>query len=130
MVARAAPSPADLEKADYDRLAARAALAAQVGPFRRVFGVMKQVAYPATTSKILSQNSTRDRVLFVTVSVLGTFPVIFNKSDSDGVMGQRVAFSDNIPGANVNYLDFILYPGDELHATTGPGTLQVNEQSF
>jgi hypothetical protein len=130
MVARSTMSPADLEKVHYERLMGRAALAAQVGPFRRVFGVMKQVVFAVATSKVLSQNSTRDRILFVTVSVLGTLPVVFNKSDSDGVMGQRVAFSDNIPGANINYLDFILYPGDELHATAGPGALQVNEQSF
>jgi hypothetical protein len=109
----------------------RAAFAAQVGPFRRIFGVMRQPTWASPDSKSLAQNSTRDRVLFVTVSVIGTTTAVFNKSDSDGSAGLRVAFSDNVPGAAVNYLDFILLPGEELHATASAGvTMQVNEQSY
>jgi hypothetical protein len=125
------PSPSDLDAAEYRELMGRAALAAQVGPYRRVYGVLKQVQYQSSDSKRLSQNSTNNRVLFVSVSAIGALSVVFNKSDADGVMGQRITFVDNVPGAGVNYYDVVLFPGDELHATaSASAVLQVNEQSY
>lgn len=125
------PTVGELDAAALDELNRRAALAAQVGPYRRPYGVLKQSVYQAESSKQLAQNSTKVRVLFVTVSVLGSQAMVFNKTDSIGAFGLRVALSDNVPGQSVSYIDFILYPGDELHATAPAGTvLQVNEQSF
>lgn len=135
MVARdhSKPSGSELDQQAYENLMRRSALAAQVGPYRRTFGAKRQISFAAVGggTKQLSSNGTRDRVLFVTVSVFGTEPIVFNNASSDGASGLRLTFSDNVPGSNVNYMDFILFPEDALFATSISGAvLQINEQTF
>lgn len=98
-----------------DDVTLRAYFASVIGPFRRPFGVRGFVKYPAAdvTTQRLVLNSTRDRVLAVTVS----------RQDVTGA-ANPVTFSQQVNGASSNdfsvtftgvgIFNFIVRPGESL----------------
>jgi hypothetical protein len=123
--------PAEEQEAALHELYRRAALAAQVGPCRRPYGALRQPTFPTAGTQQISKNTTQNRILFVTVTVIGTAAIVFSKSDSSGVAGYRTTLSDNQPGQMNNAADFVLFPGDELHAASSANTqLQTLEQTY
>jgi hypothetical protein len=93
---------------------AREYFASVIGPFRAPFGVRGAVALQPGASAQVARNTTRDRVLFITVSrsdVGGGVPLIFTRNDQGSTNDFQIVF-----GA-ATVLRFVLRPDESLTIT-------------
>jgi hypothetical protein len=110
----------DGHKGGIDSLRLRAYFATIVGQARAPFGQRKSFSLAAVGDPLqLAQNSTRDKILFVTVSrsdlSIATVAVIFSQQSSGGSLNDFVA-----PFVPLGIFRFVLYPGESL-AVQGAG---------
>lgn len=121
-------------KKGLDPLRLRAYFATVVGQARAPFGKRTSVGLVAAGEPVqLVSNSTRDRVLFVTVSrsdlAITTVAVIFSQQSTGGAFNDFVA-----PFTPLGLFRFVLYPGESL-AVQGTGAftpidLAVGSESY
>ncbi len=108
-------------------LLVRAYFASVIGPSRAPFGRKASFAYPLgrVVNQQLALNSTRDRVLYVTVTrsdVAGAATIVtFSQSTGDAA---SVDFSTAFAGASIHR--FTLFPDDSLSMQNdGTGAINV-----
>lgn len=104
---------------DGESLEVRAYLASQIGPQRRPFGVVRAVVIQPGSTRMVAQNATTDRVLYVGVEVTSaagaTAETVFGNTNPPNRLQDPTV---DMPRRGA-FADFVLMPGDELWVMNG-----------